>query len=77
MSDVGVIEDKYHGDSYWIDGKLPSGVEVVITDYYYDLRESIGCYVDMLLSFIRSPYCEQERGIRSDLLSLILAYDIY
>ena len=50
MSDVIVRKD-----FYWVFGRLQSGREVIIDDYYYDLREYIGCYVDMLLSFMRSP----------------------
>jgi hypothetical protein len=42
-------------------------VEVIINDYYYDLREYIGYYIDMLLSFMRSPYCELKRGIRNEI----------
>ena len=76
MSDVGVFEDKYHGDSYWIDGKLPSGLKVVISDYYYDLRECVGRYVDMLLSFTRSPYCEQKRGIQNQCFAPFKYYSV-
>lgn len=63
--DILVKPDKYHGDSYWIVGRLQSGMEVIIDDFYYDLREYIGCRVDMLLSFMRSPYSEQKRGIQN------------
>ena len=69
VSDVGVVEDKYHDDSYWIVGRLPSDVEVIIDDYYYDLREYVGGYVDMLLSFMRSPYSELERGMRNEVFT--------
>ena len=69
VSDVGVVPDKYHGDSYWILGRLPSGVEVVIDDYYYDLREYVGSYVDMLLSFMRSPYYEQKMRIPNEIFA--------
>lgn len=67
MSDVIVKRDKYHSDSYWVFGVLQSGVEVIIDDYYYDLRECIGRRVDMLLSFMRSPYSEQKRGIQNEI----------
>ena len=62
MSDVIVRKD-----FYWVFGRLQSGMEVIIDDYYYDLREYIGCYVDMLLSFMRSPYSEQKRGIQNQI----------
>lgn len=62
VSDVVVRKD-----FYWVFGRLQSGVEVIIDDYYYDLSEYIGCYVDMLLSFMRSPYSEQKREIRNEI----------
>ena len=42
-------------------------MEVIIDDYYHDLREYIGHRVDMLLSFMRSPYSEQKRGIQNEI----------
>jgi hypothetical protein len=66
VSDIIVKKDKYGPpDYYWIVGRLPSGIEVIIEDIYHDLRECIGHHVEMLLSFIRSPYCELERGIHN------------
>ena len=67
MSDIVVKKDKYGPDYYWIVGRLQSGIEVIIKDIYYDLREYIGHHVEMLLSFIRSPYCEQQRGIHNQI----------
>ena len=70
VSDIIVKKNKYDGsDYYWVVGRLQSGMELIIEDIYYDLREYIGRYVDMLLSFMRSPYCELERGIRSQIFS--------
>lgn len=69
MSDVIVVPDKYRSDSYLISGRLPSGMEVIISDYYHDLREHIGRNVDMLLSFMRSPYSEQKKGILNEIFS--------
>lgn len=65
VSDIIVKKDKYYPDYYWIVGRLKSGMEVIIEDSHYDLRESIGRHVDMLISFIRSPYSELKRGIRN------------
>ena len=65
MSNIIVVPDKYRSDSYLITGRLQSGMEVIIDDYYHDLREYIGRRVDMLLSFMRSPYSEQKRGIQN------------
>ena len=70
VSDIIVKKSKYDGsDFYWIVGSLQSGMELIIVDHYSDLWEYIGRYVDMLLSFMRSPYCELERGIRSQIFS--------
>ena len=67
VSDIIVKEDKYGPDYYWIVGKLQSGIEVIIKDVYYDLQNCIGHHVDMLLSFMRSPYLELQRGIHNQL----------
>ena len=63
VSDIIIKKDKYGPDYYWIVGRLQSGIEVIIEDIYYDLRKYKCCYVEMLLSFMRSPYLEQKRGI--------------
>jgi hypothetical protein len=76
VSDVLVKTDKYHGDSYVIVGSLQSGMEVIIDDYYTDLREHIGSRVNMLLSFMRSPYCELQRGIRSQIFLPFKYYSV-
>ena len=62
ISDTIVKKDKYGPDYYWVVGRLQSGMEVVIEDIYYDLRGCIGRHVEMLLSFMRSPYYEQQMG---------------
>ena len=68
VSDVIVKKDKYDGhDFYWVVGSLQSGMDVIIKDIYYDLRECVGRYVDMLISFMRSPYCELQRGIQNQI----------
>lgn len=65
VSDILVKKDKYGPDYYWIVGELKSGIKVIIKDIYYDLRNYIGHYIEMLLSFMRSPYLEQKRGIHN------------
>ena len=67
VSDIIVKKDKYHGDYCWIVGRLQGGMEVIIEDIYNDLRECIGRHVDMLMSFIRSPYSELKRGIHNQI----------
>lgn len=68
VSDIIVKKDRHDGsDFYWIVGRLQSGKEVIIEDIYYDLREHIGDHVDMLMSFIRSPYSELKRGIQNQI----------
>lgn len=69
MLGVEVVEDKYREDSYLISGRLLSGREVLIADYYYDLRKHIGRPVEMLLSFIRSPFYERKMGIKCQIFS--------
>jgi len=46
-------------------GRLQSGLEIIITSFYDDLQRFIGKSVEMLLSVLRSPYLELERGIHS------------
>lgn len=67
VSDIIIKKDKYGPDYYWIAGRLQSGIEVILEDIYYDLRDYVGHYVEMLLSFMRSPYLELQRGIRNQL----------
>ena len=76
VSDVIVKWDKYGHNSYQITGRLQSGMEVIIDDYYHNLRECIGCYIDMLLSFMRSPYSEQKRGIQNQMFALEKYYSV-
>ncbi|MFX0039560.1 MAG: hypothetical protein ACFFCY_17520 [Promethearchaeota archaeon] len=66
ISNIEVIEDKkFGGVSYRITGQLQSGLEIKINDLFYDLREYIGCYVEMLLCVLRSPYGEQKKGMNN------------
>ena len=74
ISDITVKKDKYGPDYYWIVGRLRSGIEVIIEDIYHDLQKCIGQHVDMLLSFMRSPYIELQRGIHNQ---LFLSEDFY
>lgn len=68
MSEIITKKDKYGPpDYYWIVGQLPSGTEVIIKDIFYDLHACIGNHVEMLLSFLRSPYCELQRGIHNQI----------
>jgi len=77
VSDIIIKKDKYDGSYfYWIVGSLQSGIEVIIKDIYYDLRESVGCQVDMLLSFLRSPYCELQRGIQNQIFEQSQYYSV-
>ena len=67
VSDIIVKKDKYGPDYYWVVGRLQSGIDVIIKDIYYDLRECMGHHIDMLISFMRSPYCELERRFQSQI----------
>ncbi|MFW9896811.1 MAG: hypothetical protein ACFFD7_13480 [Candidatus Thorarchaeota archaeon] len=67
ISDLSVKRNRY-GSYYEILGELQSGLEIYIEDHYYDLEECIGRHVEMLLSVLRSPYLELERGINNDQL---------
>ena len=63
VSDIVVKGREHRFDSYLIVGRLQSGMEVIIEDNYHDLRKCIGRHIDMLLSFMRSHYCELQRGL--------------
>jgi hypothetical protein len=65
VSDIIIKKDKYGPDYYWIVGVLQSGMDVIIEDIYFNLQECVGHQVEMLLSFMRSPYFEQQMGIHS------------
>jgi len=57
-----------YGSSYTlIEGCLQSGLNLIIKDLFYDLKGTKGEYVEMLLSVMRSPYLELQRGIHSQL----------
>ncbi len=67
ISDIIVKKDKYGPDYYWIVGQLSSGMKVIIEDIYFDLRKYVGYHIEMLLSFMRSPYLELQMGIHNKL----------
>ena len=67
ISDIIAKKDKYGPDYYWIVGQLPSGKKAIIEDISFDLRRYIGQHVEMLLSFMRSPYSELKMGIHNKL----------
>jgi len=67
ISDIIIKKAKYGSDYYWIVGQLRSRKRVIIEDVYYNLQEYIGCHVEMLLSFMRSPYLELKMGIHNEL----------
>lgn len=76
VSDIIFKKDKDGYDYYWVVGNLQSGMEVIIDDYYFDLREWIGQSVEMLLSFLRSPYCELQRGIQNHIFLPFKYYSV-
>lgn len=76
VSDIIVDKDKDGYDYYWVVGRLQSGIEVIIKDIYYDLREDVDHHVDMLLSFMRSPYCELQRGIQNQIFLPFKYYSV-
>jgi hypothetical protein len=67
ISDIIIKKDKYGPDYYWLVGRLQSGLEIIIKDFYYNLQRYKGYHVEMLLSVMRSPYLELERGIHHQL----------
>ena len=67
ISDIIRKHDKYGSDYTWLVGKLQSGLEIIIKNFFYDLQRYEGHHVEMLLSVMRSPYLELERGIHNQL----------
>ena len=65
--DITVKKDKDGYNYYWVVGRLQSGMEIIFKDIYYDLRKYIGHRIDILISFMRSPYCELQRGIQNQI----------
>ena len=76
ISDIIVKKDKYGPDYYWLVGRLQSGLEIIIKDIYYDLHRYVGHHVEMLLSVLRSPYLELERGIHNKLFAAEEYYSV-
>ena len=69
ISDIIRKHDKYGSDYTWLVGQLQSGLEIIINNFYYDLQKYKSHHVEMLLSVLRSPYLELERGIHNQLFS--------
>lgn len=69
ISDIIIKHDRYGPDYTWLVGQLQSGLEIIINNFYYDLQRYKGHHVEMLLSVLRSPYLELERGIHNQLFS--------
>ena len=68
--DINFKKDERSGKVYpWITGRLRSGLEIEIQNFFYDLQGYIGHHVEMLLCVLRSPYLELERGIHNQLFS--------
>ena len=76
VAEVIAKKDKDGDNYYWVVGRLQSGMEVIVKDIYFDLKEHIGRHIEMLLSFTRSPYCELERGIHSQIFSPFKYYSV-
>ncbi|MFX1240708.1 MAG: hypothetical protein ACFFA7_05615 [Promethearchaeota archaeon] len=69
ISDIIAKKDSYGADYFWIIARLQSGLEIIIKDLYYDIQRYVGKYVEVLLSILRSPYLELQRGIHSQFSS--------
>ena len=68
--DINFKKDDRSGKAYpWITGRLRSGLEIEIQNFYYDLQEYIGYHVEMLLCVFRSPYLEYKKGMDNRLFS--------
>ena len=60
----------------WITGRLRSGLEIEIQNFFYDLRGYIGQHVEMLLCALRSPYLEYKKGMDNQIFSPEKYYSI-
>ncbi|MFX1327012.1 MAG: hypothetical protein ACFE91_02565 [Promethearchaeota archaeon] len=67
ISDIIVKKDRYGSDYYWIVGQLRCGKRVIIEDVYFNLQKYIDHRIEMLLSFMRSPYLELQMGIHNEI----------
>ena len=62
--DINFEKDDRSGKFYpWITGRLKSGLEIKIQNFFYDLQGYIGHHVEMLLCVLRSPYLEFKKGM--------------
>ena len=69
VSDIIRKQNKYGSSYTLIEGRLQSGLNIIITDRFYDLQGLKDQYVEMLLSVMRSPYLELQRGIHNQLFA--------
>lgn len=76
IKDVIVGINIYGNYFYDIIGQLESGLEIFIGNNYYDLERDIGTRIEMLLSFLRSPYSEVKLGIEQNLFRPFKYYSI-
>jgi len=76
VSDIIRKHDKYGPDYALIDGRLHSGLGIIIKDLFCDLRGQKGQHVEMLLSVMRSPYLELQRGIHNQLFAPFEFYSV-
>ena len=64
--DINFKKDERSGKAYpWITGRLRSGLEIEIQNFFYDLQGYIGHHVEMLLCVLRAPILEYEKGINN------------
>ena len=65
VADITYERDGRSGKVYpWITGRLRSGLEIKIQNFFYDLQGNIGHHVEMLLCVLRSPYAEYKKGMK-------------
>ncbi len=69
VSDIIRKHDKYGSDYTLIDGRLHSGLAIIVKDVYYNLQGYEGQHIEMLLSVLRSPYLELQRGIQNQIFA--------
>ncbi|MFX1457798.1 MAG: hypothetical protein ACFFDB_20710 [Promethearchaeota archaeon] len=69
ISDIIRKFDNYGSDYTLITGYLQSGLEITIKNLDYYLQSYKGQHVEMLLSVMRSPYLELQRGIHNSIFA--------
>ena len=67
ITDIIKKRDKDGSNYTMINGRLQSGLEIIIKNVYYDFQDQEGQQVEMLLSVMRSPYLELQRGLHNKL----------